>query len=165
MELPSTAYNLAPIGAWFPPFIEAAIAASIFYMAIENIIGAKVSQRWIITGLFGLVRGFGFADVLKEQLQFAGSYLLISPFADRKKALAAARSQCSLSITSTRAPARSTTTHPNVCLVDVPASADFALSSPTQVFTQCRGKFGFPITHRLIAEDEPADQEHFGQIP
>ena len=73
-----TAYNLAPIGAWFPPFIEAAIAASIFYMAIENIIGANVNQRWVITGLFGLVHGFGFADVLKEQLQFAGSNLLVS---------------------------------------------------------------------------------------
>jgi len=78
ITLIGTAYNLAPIGAWFPPFIEAAIAASIFYMAIENIIGAKLSQRWIITGLFGLVHGFGFADVLKDQLQFAGSYLLVS---------------------------------------------------------------------------------------
>src|ERR1700747_813270 len=58
-----------------------------------------------------------------------------------------------------------TTTHPNICLVDVPASADFAFSSPTQVFTQCRGEFGFPITDGLTAEDEPADQEHFGQIP
>jgi uncharacterized membrane protein YhaH (DUF805 family) len=47
-------------------------------MAIENIIGANVNQRWIITGLFGLVHGFGFADVLKEQLQFAGSNLLVS---------------------------------------------------------------------------------------
>ena len=78
VTLIGTAYNLAPIGAWFPPFIEAAIAASIFYMAIENIIGANVNQRWIITGLFGLVHGFGFADVLKEQLQFAGSNLLVS---------------------------------------------------------------------------------------
>ena len=78
VTLIGTAYNLAPIGAWFPPFIEAAIAASIFYMAIENIIGANVKQRWIITGLFGLVHGFGFADVLKEQLQFAGSNLLVS---------------------------------------------------------------------------------------
>jgi hypothetical protein len=78
VTLIGTAYNLAPIGPWFPPFIEAAIAASIFYMAIENIIGAKLSQRWIITGLFGLVHGFGFADALKEQLQFAGSYLLVS---------------------------------------------------------------------------------------
>ena len=78
VTLIGTAYNLAPIGAWFPPFIEAAIAASIFYMAIENIIGANVNQRWIITGLFGLVHGFGSADVLKEQLQFAGSNLLVS---------------------------------------------------------------------------------------
>src|ERR1700736_66889 len=58
-----------------------------------------------------------------------------------------------------------TTTHPNVCLLDVPASADFAFSSPTQVLSQCWGKFGFPITDGLIAEDDPADQEHFGQIP
>jgi hypothetical protein len=78
ITLIGTAYNLAPIGPWFPPFIEAAIAASIFYMAIENIIGANVNQRWIITGLFGLAHGFGFADVLKEQLQFAGSNLLVS---------------------------------------------------------------------------------------
>jgi HupE / UreJ protein len=78
VTLIGTAYNLAPIGPWFPPFIEAAIAASIFYMAIENIIGANLSQRWIITGLFGLVHGFGFADVLKEQLQFVGSHLLVS---------------------------------------------------------------------------------------
>jgi hypothetical protein len=78
ITLIGTAYNLAPIGPWFPPFIEAAIAASIFYMAIENIIGAKLSQRWIITGLFGLVHGFGFAGVLREQLQFAGSHLLVS---------------------------------------------------------------------------------------
>jgi hypothetical protein len=78
ITLIGTAYNLAPIGPWFPPFIETAIAVSIFYMAIENIIGANVNQRWIITGLFGLVHGFGFADVLKEQLQFAGSNLLVS---------------------------------------------------------------------------------------
>src|ERR1700756_3223894 len=50
------------------------------------------------------------------------------------------------------------TTHPNVCLVDVPASADFAFSSPTEVLSQCRGKLGFPITDGLIAEDEPAAQ-------
>jgi HupE/UreJ protein len=78
VTLIGTAYNMAPIGAWFPPFIEAAIAASIFYMAIENIVGANVNQRWIITGLFGLVHGFGFADALKEQLQFAGLNLLVS---------------------------------------------------------------------------------------
>src|SRR5262249_13898107 len=66
MTLLGTAYNLAPVGTWFPPFVETAIAASIFYMAIENIIGANLSQRWRIAGLFGLIHGFGFADVLKD---------------------------------------------------------------------------------------------------
>jgi HupE / UreJ protein len=78
ITLIGTAYNLAPVGAWFPPFVEAAIAATIFYMAIENIVGASLRRRWIIAALFGLVHGFGFADILKEQLQFAGSYLLVS---------------------------------------------------------------------------------------
>jgi hypothetical protein len=78
VTLIGTAYNLAPVGAWFRPFIETAIAASIVYMALENIIGANLGQRWIITGLFGLVHGFGFAEMLKEQLQYAGSYLLVS---------------------------------------------------------------------------------------
>jgi len=78
VTLIGTAYNLAPVGSWFHPFIETAIAASIVYMALENIIGANLGQRWIITGLFGLVHGFGFAEMLKEQLQYAGSYLLVS---------------------------------------------------------------------------------------
>ena len=78
ITLIGTAYNLAPVGAWFPPFVEAAIAASIFYMALENIVGANLRRRWVIAALFGLVHGFGFADVLKGQLQFAGSYLLVS---------------------------------------------------------------------------------------
>ena len=80
ITLIGTAYNIAPVGAWFPPFIEMAIAVSIVYMALENIVGANLNRRWIIAGLFGLVHGFGFADILKEQLQFAGSNLLVSLF-------------------------------------------------------------------------------------
>ena len=76
----ASAFHLAPKGAWFPPFVEAAIAASIIYMALENIVGPNLRRRWFITGMFGLVHGFGFADVLTEQLQFAGSYLLLSLF-------------------------------------------------------------------------------------
>jgi hypothetical protein len=37
-------------------------------------------HRWIIAGLFGLVHGFGFSYALKDQLQFAGSHLLVSLF-------------------------------------------------------------------------------------
>jgi len=73
-----SAYNLAPSGPWFPPFVEAAIAASIVYMALENIVGANLRRRWLITGLFGLIHGFGFSYGLKQNLQFAGNHLLVS---------------------------------------------------------------------------------------
>lgn len=73
-----TAYNLAPAGKWFPPFVEMMIALSIVYMAVENIVGANLDRRWMIAALFGLVHGFGFSYALKENLQFAGSHLLVS---------------------------------------------------------------------------------------
>lgn len=76
----ASAFHLAPQGAWFPPFVETAIAASIVYMALENLFGPDLRRRWFITGMFGLVHGFGFADILAEKLQFAGSYLLVSLF-------------------------------------------------------------------------------------
>ena len=75
-----SAYGLAPTGDWFPPFVETAIAASIVYMALENIVGADLKRRWLVTGLFGLVHGFGFSYGLKENLQFAGQHLLVSLF-------------------------------------------------------------------------------------
>jgi hypothetical protein len=78
VTLIGTAYNLAPDGKWFPPFVETAIALSILYMAVENIVGAKLDRRWMIAGLFGLIHGFGFSYALKESLQFAGSHLLVS---------------------------------------------------------------------------------------
>jgi hypothetical protein len=73
-----SAYNLAPSGPWFPPFVEAAIAASIVYMALENIVGANLRRRWLVTGLFGLIHGFGFSYGLKQNLQFAGKHLFVS---------------------------------------------------------------------------------------
>ena len=76
-----SAFELAPSGAWFPPFVEMAIAASIVYMALENIIGVNLERRVLITGLFGLVHGFGFAYGLQENFQFAGTHLLVSLFA------------------------------------------------------------------------------------
>lgn len=78
VTLLGSAFGLAPRGAWFPPFVETMIAVSIVYMALENIIGADLRRRWLITGLFGLVHGFGFSFALKQDLQFAGSQLLAS---------------------------------------------------------------------------------------
>jgi hypothetical protein len=72
------AYQIAPTGAWFPPLIECLIAASILYMAAENLIRPDLRRRWLVSGLFGLVHGFGFSFMLQSQLQFAGSHLLLS---------------------------------------------------------------------------------------
>ena len=79
ITLIASAFNLAPTALWFPPLIETLIAASIVYMALENIVGtASVHRRWIITFGFGLVHGFGFSFALHETLQFAGSHLVAS---------------------------------------------------------------------------------------
>jgi HupE / UreJ protein len=78
ITLIASAYKYAPQALWFPPLIETLIAMSIVYMALENIVNARLMQRWIITFLFGLVHGFGFSFVLEHTLQFAGSHLLTS---------------------------------------------------------------------------------------
>ena len=73
-----TALGHGPNALWFPPLIEVLIAASIFYMALENVLGSSVQRRWIIAFAFGLVHGFGFAYGLQQLLQFAGSHLITS---------------------------------------------------------------------------------------
>ena len=80
-----SAFNLAPSGKWFPPFVEAAIAASIVYMALENIMGVDLKRRVLITGLFGLVHGFGFSYGLQENFQYAGTHLLVSLFGVQRR--------------------------------------------------------------------------------
>lgn len=74
----ASAYHYAPDVQWFAPLIETLIAASIFYMALENIVVERPLHRWIITFCFGLVHGFGFSFGLQHSLQFAGSHLLTS---------------------------------------------------------------------------------------
>ena len=78
ITLIAAAYGIVPRGDWFPPLVEALIAASILYMAIENVLRPNLRWRWLVTGLFGLVHGFGFSFMLKNQLQFAGDHLLLS---------------------------------------------------------------------------------------
>jgi hypothetical protein len=77
ITLMAAAFNLAPDRLWFPPLIETLIAASIVYMALENIVGASTHRRrWIVAFIFGLVHGFGFSFALRDTLQFAGSHLI-----------------------------------------------------------------------------------------
>ena len=78
ITLIASALGLAPDALWFPPLVETLIALSIIYMAFENIAGAQLRRRWLVTFGFGLVHGFGFSFFLSESLQFAGSHLLTS---------------------------------------------------------------------------------------
>src|SRR6202008_2061461 len=47
---------------------EPAIAASIVFVGVENLIrrGAEPRGRWALTFAFGLIHGFGFASVLRD---------------------------------------------------------------------------------------------------
>jgi hypothetical protein len=78
VTLIAAAYGIAPSALWFPPLIETLIAASIFYMAVENIVAANVKTRWAIALGFGLIHGFGFSFALRNTLQFAGDHVLTS---------------------------------------------------------------------------------------
>jgi hypothetical protein len=51
-----------------PKIVEPLIALSILYIAFENIWKKKESARVTVTMLFGLIHGFGFAEVLRGTL-------------------------------------------------------------------------------------------------
>ena len=78
ITLAFAAFGYAPDALWFPPLVETLIAISIIYMAFENIVGARLRRRWVVTFGFGLIHGFGFSFLLQETLQFAGAHLATS---------------------------------------------------------------------------------------
>jgi HupE / UreJ protein len=88
ISLMASAFGFVPDALWFPPLVETAIAITIVYMALENIVDAALgkfagalSRRWIFAFAFGLVHGFAFSFTLRESLQFAGDHLLTALFA------------------------------------------------------------------------------------
>lgn len=54
--------------------IEPLIALSIVFVAAENIFRKQYEWRWLITGFFGVIHGFGFAGVLAGR--FSGNVAL-----------------------------------------------------------------------------------------
>lgn len=55
--------DIANVPAWI---VEPAIALSICYVAVENMLRKTWNRRWMLTFAFGLIHGLGFADILKE---------------------------------------------------------------------------------------------------
>ncbi len=80
LTLGAAALGLAPDAGWFPPLVEVLIAASIVWLAIENIVlpAERLEGRWMVAFGFGLIHGFGFSFALADQLQFAGGHLLMA---------------------------------------------------------------------------------------
>ncbi|HEX7072343.1 MAG TPA: HupE/UreJ family protein [Rhodothermales bacterium] len=77
----SVTLALAALGIVHPTIwvVEAAIALSIAYVGLENLVVRTFRHRWLIAGAFGLVHGFGFAAVLQE-IRPSGSISLLALF-------------------------------------------------------------------------------------
>jgi hydrogenase/urease accessory protein HupE len=63
----SVTLSLAVFGVVHLPsrLVESAIAFSIAWVALENVLFDRIQGRWRITFAFGLMHGFGFASVLR----------------------------------------------------------------------------------------------------
>jgi hydrogenase/urease accessory protein HupE len=64
----SLSLGLCVMGVVAPPvrWVETAIALSIAYIAVENVLGRNTERRFPISFVFGFVHGFGFAGALQE---------------------------------------------------------------------------------------------------
>lgn len=71
----SLTLTLAVLGVFDPPsrWIESLIALSVLLAALNNLRPVVQESRWLLTFLFGLVHGFGFAGALKDLGLQAGS--------------------------------------------------------------------------------------------
>lgn len=59
--------------------VEAGIALSIVYVALENLFARNFERRWLVSFFFGFIHGFGFANVLLE-MDLARTGLISSLF-------------------------------------------------------------------------------------
>jgi hypothetical protein len=78
ITLGAAALGWIPTPLWFASAVEAVIAASIVFLAVENILRRDIRRRWITAFVFGLVHGFGFASALGESLPFAQGQIIVA---------------------------------------------------------------------------------------
>ena len=75
--LTGTAFNLDQLGSWFGDVAAAAMAASLVYLAVENIV-RSTPRRWEAAAALGVLFGFGLSYLLRQRLPFAGPHVLVS---------------------------------------------------------------------------------------
>ncbi len=78
LTLGLAAFGGVPNEPAFAPAVEMLIAASILYVAIENLFAPSLARRWLLTAAFGLLHGLGFSFGLAQEMQFAGEHLVLS---------------------------------------------------------------------------------------
>jgi hypothetical protein len=78
VTLGAAALGWVPSVLWFPSLVESLIAASIVFLAIENVLRTSFDARYLAAFVFGLAHGFGFASALRESLQFAQGQQLVA---------------------------------------------------------------------------------------
>ncbi|MEM6773820.1 MAG: HupE/UreJ family protein [Pseudomonadota bacterium] len=78
VTLAAAALGWIPTPLWFASAIEALIALSILFLALENILRREIPRRWFAAFGFGLIHGFGFASALSESLQYAQGQLVVA---------------------------------------------------------------------------------------
>ncbi len=80
ITLGAAALGVVPTVLWFPPLVESAIALSVLWLTVENVLlpTERLERRWGTAFAFGLIHGFGFSFALREQLQFAGGDLIVA---------------------------------------------------------------------------------------
>lgn len=80
ITLGAATLGVVPTALWFPPLVESAIAVSILWLTVENVLvpTERLAARWRTAFVFGLIHGFGFSFALRDQLQFAGGDLLVA---------------------------------------------------------------------------------------
>ncbi len=78
ISLAGAAFGFAPDSRWFGALAASASSVMIFLLALGNIFGANMQRRRLWTGLFGLILGFKFAELLAERLQFAGTHTQVA---------------------------------------------------------------------------------------
>lgn len=78
LTLALAALGEVPKDPAFAHAVEVLIAASILYVAIENLFAPSLARRWLLTAAFGLVHGLGFSFGLAQEMQFAGEHLVLS---------------------------------------------------------------------------------------
>lgn len=69
-------YGLAPQPSWFPPAIDAAIAASILLAGAAALFGRGGAGLAAVTLALGLIHGFGFSFALRDLLAIDGPNVL-----------------------------------------------------------------------------------------